>query len=258
MRGVAHIDLNITEHCNFSCLNCSHFSPLHKPWFMSLDQIERDLTTLKTVLKTTTLNIVGGEPTLHPKLLEIMRLVKRIRIDEQTHLITNGSLLPRMGDDFWSELEFLKVSIYPKLDSAIPELVRAKSEQFGFGHEMTEFNEFFRQLKDVPDDGVESFNKCHWKSDCYTVHRGFFYLCPQSAFWPGKETGVDGISLDGITAESLDAFMDRKEPLEACRNCAAANMDKNRWRESKRDVWLNESKSTRYIPTAEEESRMME
>lgn len=249
MIEMIHLDLNIVEHCNFSCANCSHLSPLHKPWKITLEQIQRDLMILKPLLTLRTVNVVGGEPTLHPQLLDILRLLKEIRIDEQTHLITNGSLLQNMGDDFWRELELIKVSIYPKLDRAIPELVREKSKEFGFMHEMTEFNEFFGQFKANPNDGVESFSHCHWKTDCYTVHKGVFYLCPQSAFSPktihGLDSAIDGISLDGITEEKLRSFMDRKEPLFSCRNCCANEMKKEPWREASRSQWVEQSMNSK-------------
>ena len=244
--GRTHLDLNVVSHCNFACTNCSHASPIQPKWEMSLGEILRDLTALKAVFRCTNLNLVGGEPTLHPQLIEIMRLVKEIRIDDQTHVITNGSRLPYMPEEFWQELEFIKVSIYPKLDKSIPDLVRKKSEQYGFGHEMTEFNEFYQQLEPIPDGS--SFHACKWKTDCYTVHKGHFYLCPQSTFFPksilGLPENVDGLPLEGITEEKLRAFMDRTEPLNACRTCRGYTKLVP-WTESRgREKWLENSKIT--------------
>ena len=67
---------------------------------MTLEMIERDLNTLKPFLKPQMITIVGGEPTLHPKLVEIIKLVKQIRIDDRCMVITNGKLLPKMKEEF--------------------------------------------------------------------------------------------------------------------------------------------------------------
>jgi len=244
---IVHLDLNIVEHCNFSCANCSHLSPLHKPWNMSLDEIERDLAAVKSFLKPRNVNIVGGEPTLHPEIIRIMHLLKRMRIDEQTHLITNGSMLHLMGEDFWKALEYLKLSIYGRLDKDTPAMVAEKSRQYGFGYEPTEFKEFFRQFKPAPDDGVASFKMCPWKTDCYTVHRGYFYLCPQAAFFLNTladiTSPVDGLSLDGITEEKMLAYMNRETPFVSCRSCAAANLTLHPWQEAHRKTWFETSKA---------------
>lgn len=239
MIEILHLDLNIVEHCNYGCSNCSHFSPLHKPWSMSLEEIERDLTILKPILKPQNLNVVGGEPTLHQDIVEILRLLKRIRIDVQTHVITNGSMLRYMHGDFWKNLEGLKLSIYGKLDPEIPKFAAAKASEYGFFYEPTEFKEFYRQFKKTPDDGVESFKKCFWKTNCYTVHRGFFYLCPQSTFFDLNQ----GLPLDGITEELLFLYMNRDDPMAACRFCAAADLSPHPWQESTRKEWLDESRA---------------
>lgn len=244
MIEIVHLDANVVSHCNFSCTACSHVSPLHKPWFMALEDFERDLMALKPILKVRNLNLVGGEPTLHPRLVDFMRAAKRIRLDEQTHVITNGSLLPRMSDEFWRELEFLKISIYAKLSNEIVELARAKSKEYGFGIEATEFKDFYLQLTS-PTDGRQSFEHCPWKADCFTVHNGYFTLCPQSTFFPKTLMGLpehtDGLALEGITEETLRAFMGRTEPLKSCSICTGSREKSIPWKESDRKNWIAES-----------------
>lgn len=244
MIEIVHLDANLTMHCNFSCTACSHVSPLHKPWFMALEDFERDLLALKPILKVRNLNLVGGEPLLHPRLLDFMRLAKSIRIDEQTHVITNGSLLPRMPEEFWQELEFLKISIYAKLSNEVVDLARAKGKQYGFGIEATEFKDFYLQLT-APTDGRQSFENCPWKTDCYTVHKGHFTLCPQSTFFPktlmSLPEHIDGLPLEGITEEKLRAFMNRTEPFSSCTICTGSRAHSIPWRESARDKWIAEA-----------------
>lgn len=243
MIAIGHLDVNVCRHCNMRCNSCSHGSPFTKAWYMTLEMIERDLAALKPILKPQMITIVGGEPTLHPKLVEIIKLVKQIRIDDRCMVITNGKLLPKMTEDFWKELEILKISIYGNTDPAVIELAKAKVEEFKYDLVSEEFPEFFQQFDVVPDGS--SFYKCPWKTDCYTVHDGYFYLCPQSAFFPGTFLGldpvVDGLSLTDITEEKLEAFMTRTTPLKSCHNCRAYG-PKKPWSEAKtKAAWMAES-----------------
>lgn len=242
MIAVAHIDLGVQENCQFKCSGCSHASPTFSPWSMPLAMIERDLFALKPFFEIGSTQILGGEPLLHPQIVDVLRLVKLVRADRECTVITNGALLPKMPDDFWRELEILQISLYPgKPDHRA--LVEEKQKQFGFAWHCTQFDSFYRQLKSVPDDGVEAFRNCRWKSDCLTVHRGHLYLCSQSAFFP-KALGLpntDGLPLEGLTEEKLRTFLYRTEPLKTCKNCLAHSMQTEPWKEAKRSEWLKES-----------------
>jgi hypothetical protein len=245
MIHIGHVDLNVVEHCNNRCVSCSHASPVLNPWSMPPEMVEHDLLRLRTVLHAGCLHLVGGEPLLHKGLTDIIKLVKRIRLADSTLVITNGKLLPRMDEDFWRELESLSISIYPDLSPDIVKLAEEKSRQFGFNLYTTVFERFYIQLKKQPDDGVESFKNCHWKTDCYTVHRGHFYLCSQSCFFPksvmGMPDAVDGLSLDDITDQKLKDYMLRTEPFNACKVCCANEMEVRPWAETNRGQWIKES-----------------
>lgn len=246
MITLGHIDWNIAESCNMACVSCSHAAPVALARFLSLEQIERDLMALKPVLRCHANQLVGGEPLLHKDIVEIMRLMKRIRLDVATVVITNATLLPRMAEDFWRELEYLSISVYPTLKPECLDLARVKQKQYGFGLGERVFTEFHRQFRKEPNDGSH-FSECHWKSDCYTVHDGHFYLCPQSVFFTkrfmGLEAHSDGLTLEGITEDKLQAFLNRTEPLNACRICMANEMKPALWREAKRSEWLQVSKA---------------
>lgn len=246
MITLGHCDLNLVLHCNMRCVNCSHAAPVADIWSMTLEMIARDLLALKPFLKLHSLNLVGGEPLLHKEIVEVMRLLKRIRIDESTTVITNGTLLPRMSDEFWRELEYLSISVYPGLNPECLELAREKQKKHRFGLGERVFTEFHRQFRKEPNDGAH-FATCHWKSDCYTVHDGAFFLCPQSAFFPkrfmGLDEKVDGLPLLDVTEEKLAAFLNRTEPLNACRMCCANEMRPAPWQEAPRKEWEQESRN---------------
>ncbi len=246
MIKLGHCDINCVEHCNMACVNCSHASPVASPWQMPLEMIERDLTALKPIVNFHNINLVGGETLLHKEIVEVMRLVKRIRIDVSTTVITNGTLLPRMAEEFWQELECLSISIYPTLKPECLALARSKQAQYGFGLGERVFTEFHRQFRKEPNDGSH-FSTCHWKSDCYTVHEGYFFLCPQSVFFNkrflNEAAHIDGLPIEGLTEAKLHAFIHRTEPLNACRICMANEMKPAPWREAPRREWLEVSKA---------------
>lgn len=233
MIEIEHLDLNVVRMCNMRCVSCSHMSPFTSRWSMPLQTIERDLKALQPILKPHSVNVVGGEPTLHKQLVSILELLKSIRIDTETVVITNATLLAVLPETFWQLLECLKISIYATTEPEVLELAETKSAQYGFRLISESFPTFFQQFKSQPDDSC--FHRCPWKSDCYTVHEGRFYLCPQSAFMgaaPYPTSIKDGLPLEGITEEKLRAFMDRAEPLVACRNCAAADKIEKPWAEA--------------------------
>lgn len=221
MIKLGHLDLNIVTHCNNRCVACSHAAPFAEPWFMDLETIEHDFKLLKDLVHFQFTSICGGEPLLHPKLVEIMNLIKSIRIDVNHLITTNGKLLPRMSDDFWNALEYLQISLYPNLDRSIIRLAEEKSRKHRFGLGVRESNVFFKQFDNVPDGS--SFHNCRWKIECYTVHNGYFFMCPESLFFPkrfmGLEWNVDGVQLEGLTENGLLEFIGRKTPLNACRTC---------------------------------------
>lgn len=245
MIHLPHLDCNITTVCNFRCAACSHASPFSEPYWMTVETMVRDLEMLNPFVHFEQLCLVGGEPTLHKDLLAFMDAGKASGIADKLCVVTNGSRLREMPMEFWETLEVLRLSIYARLQPDIYSHAEAMEDTYGFDLQAWEYPEFFKQLKSVPDDGVESFKHCEWRSDCYTVHEGHFYLCPQSAFFPPRFLGhesTDGLPLEGLTEEKLTAYLNRTEPFEACKICCAGEKKAFPWKESKnRTEWLKDS-----------------
>jgi Radical SAM superfamily/4Fe-4S single cluster domain len=78
--------LEPTRFCNLKCDACFHFSdPLsHK----SLKEIRSDMEQLMQLRKCDAMLIAGGEPLTHPKILEIIKIVKSFKV--KPVLMTNG------------------------------------------------------------------------------------------------------------------------------------------------------------------------
>lgn len=85
--------IEITNCCN---LNCSFCSPVKKEnRFMTEDEFEHILKEISKVTKTVYLH-VKGEPLLHPKIMEFLKLAEKYNL--KVNLTTNGTLFPKLVD----------------------------------------------------------------------------------------------------------------------------------------------------------------
>lgn len=211
--------------------------------------LKRDLDVMKQHLRTKLLFVQGGEPLLHPKVVELLRLCVESGIAAQAGILTNGKLLPKMGDDFWELLRDghceLRMSCYPDLSPDIVPFALDMGQQWGFfvrPQEIGAFKPLFRK------NGGETYFGCPWNR-CLTIHEGYFYLCPLTAFFPKQFMGlpetIDGIAIEGMTDERLQTALNRDTPLETCKICAGARGPDIQWHQNKTKAeWLTEAGMT--------------
>ena len=111
--------LPITNACNLRCPICFGYNRAD-PYFMPPEEFAKRLDFLLDATGGVDLiNITGGEPTLHPELLQILHLAKRPGIGRIT-LNTNGILLGRRPE-LAKALAELGVYVVLSLDSLRPE-----------------------------------------------------------------------------------------------------------------------------------------
>jgi hypothetical protein len=99
------VEIHVTHNCNLSCHGCNHYSNYQLPkWFISTQEFEAWVQAWSSKIVPSTFNLLGGEPTLHPKLVELLSIAtkyfQRGRFDEMGRdspicLITNGTALHR-------------------------------------------------------------------------------------------------------------------------------------------------------------------
>jgi 7,8-dihydro-6-hydroxymethylpterin dimethyltransferase len=110
--------IEINEHCNLSCPVCFAESSPSRTGTRSLSEVETMLDTLvQSEVEPDLLQISGGEPTLHPNILEILHLAKSRPI-RHLMLNTNGLRIAR-DRDFVAELAKLMpgFEVYLQFDS---------------------------------------------------------------------------------------------------------------------------------------------
>lgn len=95
MRQLAH-RLVLTENCNASCDHCFNADARNKG-IMDADILLEFIRKNSVHLKNTTLKIMGGEPTLHPRIIEV--ITESSKHYGEVQLFTNGTMLHKIAKD---------------------------------------------------------------------------------------------------------------------------------------------------------------
>src|SRR5690349_1457484 len=89
------LELHAANACNLTCESCSHFSNSGHKGHLRLEDAEAWMQAWKGRVQPDLLRILGGEPTLNPKLPELIELVARQWPESRIGLTTNGFFLHR-------------------------------------------------------------------------------------------------------------------------------------------------------------------
>jgi organic radical activating enzyme len=228
-------EVNIVEHCNLRCRSCTHLSPVLPKHFIDPGALSSDLTTLARSYHATVLKILGGEPLLHPNLLDVIMAARESQVAEKMEIWTNGLLLPRMERRVWEAVDSVRISLYPgrslkqhQLDRCI-DLAHRNNVPIRYKRYQA-FQESYSELGTDDLSLVKKIyatcNEAHrWR--CHTVANGWFFKCPQSYMIPkGMSLGPEATYRNGIKIDDSPEFRDRllsyltsPESLPACRNC---------------------------------------
>lgn len=229
------LELGIAEHCNLACRSCSHVSPVLPKRYMDPQGLSDDLEILSRVYHAHVVSLVGGEPLLHPNLLDIIGVIRGSGVGDRIAVATNGVLLPRMTPDFWRAVNWVEVSQYPG-KSLTPEqqhICRERAAMTGTGIRFVARREF-RQAYSEPgtEDGSLAraiFDSCEivhvWR--CHTLAAGRFFKCPQSYYLShiipavARHVVEDSVLIRDTPTlgEELRTYLDARTPHGACGHC---------------------------------------
>ncbi|ACK69918.1 Radical SAM domain protein [Gloeothece citriformis PCC 7424] len=228
-----YCEINVVHHCNLSCRACSHLAPTLPKYFVDPDQIYQDLSILSKVYLPRGVKLVGGEPLLHPNILEVIEAIRTSQISNFVKLVTNGHLLTKVPELFWEKIDAVDISMYPNqsLNSdTIKELKqRAKLhntilQTYYWDNFRESYSELGTKNKNLTKRIYSSCALAHiWR--VHTISEGYFYKCPQSLFIPKViqkgSLQKDGLKIDDSPnfLEKLLAYLTSKDPLESCSNC---------------------------------------
>jgi hypothetical protein len=231
------LEFNLTEHCNLKCAGCDHSSPHLPTHYMSLDDYKQDVAALEPIVYANEFRFVGGEPLLHPELLDFLEIADKTDMAGAITLVTNGVLLDKMPDAFWGYLNTLIVSIYPGVHLRMsPDEIKAKAQKFGTGVWIKDTPQFRLAVLNtkIKDEALvrKLYLECGLAHgiQCHTIHEGRYYKCSIAPFleprlaqygvlFPSRE--VDGVPLrnNPRLKEDLEAYLASRDPLMGCSYC---------------------------------------
>ena len=265
MAAKPKLDVQVCDHCNLRCAGCLHFAPLAKKRFLDLDEYAHDLEALAAIDGIEgyfgSIVLMGGEPLLHPNIVEVVRTTRSRLPNENIDLCTNGLLLKRMGDDFWDAIAEcgvrIAISPYPiKINyEELARLVRSKGARAEFAGDITgaakDKQEFIHLALDPEGkcDPVRSFASCPFGGCFMQLSRGAIWPCQVSALhgafarrfgYGMRDEPEDSLALGVIgSADDIEDF--RRKPHPMCRYCDNDALTVAPWGQSEflAEEWLS-------------------
>lgn len=237
---VEAFELHVAEDCNLRCANCCNLSPFVEEKRLTVDELRAQLSAMAKVIRADVFKIMGGEPLQHPDIAAMLRVARESGIGKVVRLFTNGLLLKRQTDDFWSALDQMTISSYSSapVPQATLELTRAKAIEFGFVLNVKPVASFSQVLSPRYETSAkrvqEVYDTCWLRHRCLIVRAGRFYKCTRAAYAREFHSRVDrdpppagfnyvddGMTLADATPEMLRDYMNAPEPLASCHYCQA-------------------------------------
>ena len=225
------LEMHIVDHCNLNCAGCNHFCPLAEPFYISLKDFQNQLELVKEKLPSLKwLMLLGGEPTLHPQLLELCKIARNIFPHITIEILTNGkdlsNVIPQLEQFKIFNIRFT-IAQYNILynENDIKALCSVPGNTFSWGRES-----FLQTLVDI--NGTQDMEKnffyhCHHQLPCFTLQDYKIFECPFAAHIrhfikkfnsniPLIEN-VDYLDLLTITLDKLEKFS--YQPKNICKYC---------------------------------------
>ena len=203
----------VTSQCSLRCKECCTFVPYVKhprndDWEQTVSDIKTFLDAAKSVQEV---ELLGGEPLLHPCLSKIVTALKNEPRIDQISVITNGTILPESA-----LIEALKadsrtifrISSYGNLSSRIDDIVPLLQHN-GIRYEIIDYKTWYKNseiklLNETDAELRKKFNRC--MEGCGMVSwRGRLFCCLTLPF----------LVEEGIFPEANDNFYDmRRKDLD--------------------------------------------
>lgn len=224
------LEAHVVDHCNLTCAECCSLSPHLPHWQVDPAELARDLARAVQVLAPGVFKLVGGEPLLHPQLVELVEIVRASRIAPRISITTNGLLLERMPDALFAAIDAMTISLYPRpaLGAASRASIEERAARFGVALNWKQQDEFVVMTRTSPtaDSAATDaiFDGCWIRERCHMLRAGRFYTCTRPPHFQSYHRGEldftgDGLALDDITAERVHQYLTRVDPLAACAHC---------------------------------------
>jgi hypothetical protein len=111
IHNIPRLDLMIAYSCNISCAGCISISDIKRSGIESLESLTNSVAKWKNIVSPEVVAIFGGEPCLHPRLIDICALVRQAWPKSTIRLITNGYLLDNFDPSSWFDFAPLEIQV---------------------------------------------------------------------------------------------------------------------------------------------------
>ena len=201
--------------------------------------------------------LLGGEPLLHPKIEEVIRLTRKTFEQTEISIVSNGIALLKMKDTFWKACCDNGVDIvltkYPiKLDyNRFEELAKSYGVSLTYTLDSLECKTTYKLPLDVYGNQkpYSNYAKCYHANKCVVLKEGRLYTCPIAAYidilnWYYNLQFPEGEvnSIDIYTADDMDQIMTfLKKPIPMCNYCKVKDYEYDiPWRVSNKELseWI--------------------
>jgi organic radical activating enzyme len=240
----------IAYSCNLACLGCISLSDFKRDGIASFEDIKQWVDKWSLHIKPEVITIFGGEPCLHPNLIEIIKYMQSSWASSTIRLITNGYLLDRFNPEDWfkfSNFE-MQISIHRHdheniINKKIKEILKVRSNWKtkkigGDHHKQIEwslpniiiyksiFKDFVVPFKDkfLPwdSDPVEAHKICGAPATPI-LYKGLLYKCPPVANIIDL-SGVHYKDYRGYDIDRIEEFVTSiGKPEPVCGQCPSLN-----------------------------------
>lgn len=251
------LEVHVVDHCNLNCRCCSHYSPVSEPWFLTPEDLSKNLSLLspKGAALFKDIRLLGGEPLMNPELISIMKIVREKFRTQNISVVTNGILLNSMPEEFWDACREFNIGIhfsyYPiNVDydqlalliarNGLVPYVHGNHQKSGFRHEL--LDEKGKQNK------WKSYYNCSFGGSCLQLRGDKIFSCAEMAYIDVINKAFDTkfsykkhdyIIVDRLNSKWQIIFY-KLFPRPFCRYCCTSEIKVEDWAHSakKREEWL--------------------
>ena len=254
-RKLLRFDIHLTDHCNLNCKGCEHFSSIAGKKFLDIKKYEQDCMRLNKLTggSIEDISLLGGEPLLHPQIIDFMVLTRKYFPSGMIRIITNGLLLEKQPDIFWEACKendiTITISVYPVKINYL--YIKAKTDTYGiklvfWGDPINE-SKYWRKLRiDLrgrQNPWISNF-LCYASNGCFQLVDGRLFKCWRIAYIHyfnrafGKELTISHRDYVDIYKENdlnkILGILRKSAPF--CRYCDMVHKIDVEWQQSKKEI----------------------
>ena len=221
--------------CTLKCIHCNESLP-HFTCSSGFEKREDILSDLQLLTEACGVighvELVGGEPFLHPDLANILKGILELNIGF-IQIFTNGTVVP--NDESLGVMANKRIAVYisnyervlsNKLKSN-RDLLQEKFEQYGVVYELGRSKSWmdfssFEEIDESDEEWKEQYESCGMNK-CHRLYKGHLFGCPHH--YGGTVRGFidmsDSVDIHQYSAIELSGVLQhfRSEPCRACKRC---------------------------------------